>query len=197
MTESLNNTTKERDEVKAKLESATDNLEIARVNVKEKTEESEKLQDQVKVLTSDLSNTTKDRDETKLKFENTQKELATLQHHYGVSKDTQLARLCEAEKQKEEYRKMLETLQSQMTNLQKDAIKCGELMNRLRESEECRRKLHNKVVELRGNIRVFVRTRPFLGEESAADGAPIRVRSCCCCVSFVRRKQANHAMSLK
>ena len=183
MTESLNNTTKERDEVKAKLESATDNLEIARVNVKEKTEESENLQDQVQVLTSDLSNT--------------QKELATLQHHYGVSKDTQLARLCEAEKQKEEYRKMLETLQSQMTNLQKDAIKCGELMNRLRESEECRRKLHNKVVELRGNIRVFVRTRPFLGEESAADGAPIRVRSCCCCVSFVRRNRANHAMFLK
>ena len=119
------NTTKERDELKAKLETATDDLEISRVNIKEKTEHNEKLQDQVKVLTSDLSSTTKDRDENKLKLENTQKELATLQHHYGVSKDTQLARLCEAEKQKEEYHKMLETLQSQMTNLQKDAIKCG------------------------------------------------------------------------
>ena len=158
MTESLDKTTKERDELNSKLETAREDLEISRVNIKEKTEHNEKLQDQVKVLTSDLSSTTKDRDENKLKLENTQKELSTLQHHYGVSKDTQLARLCEAEKQKEEYRKMLETLQSQMTNLQKDAIKCGELMNRLRESEDCRRKLHNKVVELRGNIRVFVRS---------------------------------------
>ena len=52
-------------------------LEISRVNIKEKTEHNEKLQDQVKVLTSDLSSTTKDRDENKLKLENTQKELAT------------------------------------------------------------------------------------------------------------------------
>ena len=38
MTESLDNTTKERDELKAKLETATDDLEISRVNIKEKTE---------------------------------------------------------------------------------------------------------------------------------------------------------------
>lgn len=110
-------------------------------------------------------------------------ELATLKHHHGVSKDTQLARLCAAEKQKDEYKSMLENLQGKMTGLQAEAVKVSELLERLRESEATRRRLHNKVQELRGNIRVFIRTRPFLGderEELESDGvkcAPLRCRA--------------------
>ena len=37
-----------------------------------------------------------------------------------------------------------------------------ELKEQLMKGEQQRRKMHNRIQELRGNIRVFVRTRPFL-----------------------------------
>ncbi|KAJ2827389.1 kinesin-like nuclear fusion protein [Coemansia sp. 'formosensis'] len=39
---------------------------------------------------------------------------------------------------------------------------------KLRSEESTRRKLHNAIQELKGNIRVFCRVRPLLGEEKAA-----------------------------
>ena len=62
--------------------------------------------------------------------------------------------------------------------------RCDALLRRVKEleaqlakGEELRRQLHNVIQELRGNIRVFVRTRPFLGgdgstQENAIDMKP-------------------------
>lgn len=47
------------------------------------------------------------------------------------------------------------------------AARLGELEDKLRWEETQRRKLHNMVQELKGNIRVFCRVRPLLGEETA------------------------------
>lgn len=44
-----------------------------------------------------------------------------------------------------------------------------ELEEQAREDQKIRRKLHNAVQELKGNIRVFCRVRPFLGGEDAAE----------------------------
>lgn len=53
----------------------------------------------------------------------------------------------------------------------------SELEAQLAKGEELRREMHNRIQELRGNIRVFVRTRPFLpgdgdGKESSIDVQP-------------------------
>src|SRR5688572_4809213 len=42
-----------------------------------------------------------------------------------------------------------------------------ELEHSRREHELLRRKLHNTIQELKGNIRVFCRLRPFLGDEAS------------------------------
>ena len=52
-----------------------------------------------------------------------------------------------------------------------------ELQEQVIKGEKLRRKMHNRIQELRGNIRVFVRTRPFLpgdgdGLDSAVDVSP-------------------------
>ena len=45
---------------------------------------------------------------------------------------------------------------------------------KLRDEETARRQLHNMILELKGNIRVFVRVRPLLGDEAlGTDGAAI------------------------
>lgn len=51
----------------------------------------------------------------------------------------------------------------------------GELEAELREAESLRRKLHNEVQELRGNIRVFARIRPALPQQSGSALATIRL----------------------
>jgi kinesin family protein C1 len=42
----------------------------------------------------------------------------------------------------------------------------GDLESQLREAEMMRRKLHNEIQELRGNIRVFVRVRPNISNDA-------------------------------
>ena len=47
-------------------------------------------------------------------------------------------------------------------------------MEKMRWGETERRRLHNMVLELKGNIRVFCRMRPLLGEERQAAGGDIK-----------------------
>lgn len=49
-----------------------------------------------------------------------------------------------------------------------------DLENELREAESLRRKLHNEVQELRGNIRVFARVRPSLPSQASSALATLR-----------------------
>ncbi|RKP10895.1 P-loop containing nucleoside triphosphate hydrolase protein [Thamnocephalis sphaerospora] len=49
--------------------------------------------------------------------------------------------------------------------LEENAALIAELESKIREEEMVRRKLHNTIQELKGNIRVFCRVRPLLGNE--------------------------------
>ena len=107
----------------------------------------------------------------------------------------------QAEKE-EEHRKEVEQLQFEMRVMQNRAAKAEDLVDesamgeddavlkarieerdrRIREleeqllnSESQRRRMHNCIQELRGNIRVFVRTRPFLPSDGAACDSAIGV----------------------
>jgi len=51
----------------------------------------------------------------------------------------------------------------------------AELEEQLLSGEQLRRALHNRIQELRGNIRVFVRTRPFLPNDGAASNSSIDI----------------------
>jgi len=50
--------------------------------------------------------------------------------------------------------------------------KIAELESQVLKGEQTRRQMHNRIQELRGNVRVFVRTRPFLpGDEQTSDSS--------------------------
>lgn len=53
-------------------------------------------------------------------------------------------------------------------------MRIRELERQLHDSEVARRKLHNKVQELRGNVRIFVRCRPFLPSDEEGGPSPVR-----------------------
>lgn len=49
----------------------------------------------------------------------------------------------------------------------------ADMEHKLIEGENLRKKLHNTILELKGNIRVFCRVRPLLPDDSAAEGAVV------------------------
>ena len=59
--------------------------------------------------------------------------------------------------------------ESQENMILLDSQKVLEYEEKIREGETQRRKLHNLVQELRGNVRVFARVRPFLPNDTAQD----------------------------
>ena len=81
------------------------------------------------------------------------------------------ARIEFLESGREEQSQSFERLNQQMM----DALaETHEAKEKLRKEETLRRKLHNQVQELKGNIRVFCRVRPSLNAETATDVADIQ-----------------------
>jgi kinesin family protein C1 len=100
------------------------------------------------------------------KKEEHKKEIASLQFEMSVLK-TRASKvvddekvLCDTEEEDEAVLK---------ARIEERDRRIVELEKQLFEGEQLRRQMHNRIQELRGNIRVYVRTRPFLpgdGEES-------------------------------
>ena len=81
------------------------------------------------------------------------------------------ARIEFLESGREEQSQSFERLNQQMM----DALtETNETKDKLRREETLRRKLHNQVQELKGNIRVFCRVRPSLNDEDPSEMAPIQ-----------------------
>lgn len=81
------------------------------------------------------------------------------------------ARIEFLESGREEQSQSFERLNQQMV----DALaETNETKDKLRKEETLRRKLHNQVQELKGNIRVFCRVRPSLSNEGSSQVAPIQ-----------------------
>jgi kinesin family protein C1 len=78
------------------------------------------------------------------------------------------ARIEFLESGREEQSEAFERLNQQMMDAMAETNAAKE---KLRREETLRRKLHNQVQELKGNIRVFCRVRPTLGNEGASDAA--------------------------
>mmetsp|Transcript_24932 Transcript_24932/g.52202 ORF Transcript_24932/g.52202 Transcript_24932/m.52202 type:complete len:1014 (-) Transcript_24932:390-3431(-) len=62
-----------------------------------------------------------------------------------------------------------------MARIEERDRRISELEEQLVSGEQLRRALHNRIQELRGNIRVYVRTRPFLPNDGAARNSSIDI----------------------
>ncbi|OQR88827.1 kinesin, partial [Thraustotheca clavata] len=75
----------------------------------------------------------------------------------------EMAALCKAQSEAEVYKMRLNEAQNSTTqSLEAKNQLIAELTTKVKEGEALRRKMHNQIQELRGNVRVFARARPFL-----------------------------------
>jgi chromosome segregation ATPase len=101
------------------------------------------------------------------------KEIETLRESLGASEESKEMKLCEANKERLVlHRRVKEMKAMEIRAAERDA-EIARLQDALYGSEVQRRALHNTVQELKGNIRVYVRVRPFLPAD--ADPAAARV----------------------
>ena len=69
--------------------------------------------------------------------------------------------------------------------------KIAELEAQVMKGEQLRRQMHNRIQELRGNVRVFVRTRPFLPDDDQESDPSIQVLPDGESLSIVDRRNGN------
>ncbi|KAI5642204.1 hypothetical protein M9H77_00282 [Catharanthus roseus] len=177
--------------------SLQEQLTSSRASQEDAVRQKETLASEVGCLRGDLQQARDDRDRQKSQVQALTAELANYQEFVGKSSadiDTLTVKTNELEatclSQTEKIRRLQEQLnfaekKSQLSDMsametrteyeeQKKFIL--ELQNRLAEAEmkivegeKLRKKLHNTILELKGNIRVFCRVRPLLSDDAATE----------------------------
>ncbi|TYZ65274.1 hypothetical protein PybrP1_007019 [[Pythium] brassicae (nom. inval.)] len=106
-------------------------------------------------------------------------EVKTLRERVSSARDGDLEELCTVKREAEVLRLRLKELSNQGTQTvaQKDKL-IEELQEKVKVGDKLRRTMHNTIQELRGNVRVFARTRPFLPSDRAGSADPVPAISC-------------------
>ncbi|CAP80934.1 Pc12g13070 [Penicillium rubens Wisconsin 54-1255] len=137
-------------------------IQKSQIELERKDREITTLQDGLQARKADLDRERRTVQELKLNLDTASSNSVTLESSIRALK----ARIEFLESGREEQSKSFERCNQQMMDAfaETEAIK-----EKLRREETLRRKLHNQVQELKGNIRVFCRVRPSLNSEPASD----------------------------
>ncbi|KAJ5384103.1 hypothetical protein N7517_002014 [Penicillium concentricum] len=137
-------------------------IQKSQIELERKDREITTMQDRLQALKADLDRERRTVQELKLNLDTTSSNSVTLESSIRALK----ARIEFLESGREEQSKSFERCNREMM----DAFAATEaIKEKLRREETLRRKLHNQVQELKGNIRVFCRVRPSLNSEPASD----------------------------
>ncbi|DAZ94751.1 TPA: hypothetical protein N0F65_011567 [Lagenidium giganteum] len=101
-------------------------------------------------------------------------EVHTLRQGASSVQHGDLEELCEVKREADVLRLRLKELSNKeaMSLAQRDKL-IEELQEKVRQGERIRRTMHNTIQELRGNVRVFARTRPYLPSDHAENADPV------------------------
>ncbi|KAG1683919.1 hypothetical protein DVH05_012547 [Phytophthora capsici] len=106
-------------------------------------------------------------------------EVQTLRARASTVRDGDIEELCKVKREADILRRRLTELTNQgvQSIAQKDNI-ISELEQKIKQGDKLRRAMHNTIQELRGNVRVFARTRPFLPSDKCDPKVTTPVISC-------------------
>ncbi|KAL2861106.1 putative kinesin family protein (KlpA) [Aspergillus lucknowensis] len=136
--------------------------QLSQIELDKKVKELAATQDDLQGLRAELERERKNNQNLRQNLDTAGSNSVTLESTISALK----ARIEFLESGREEQSQAFERLNQQMM----DAVaETNVAKEKLRKEETLRRKLHNQVQELKGNIRVFCRVRPTLGAEEVSD----------------------------
>ncbi|EGZ29497.1 hypothetical protein PHYSODRAFT_552798 [Phytophthora sojae] len=108
-----------------------------------------------------------------------QSEVETLRTRASSVRDGDIEELCKVKREADILRRRLGELTNQgaQSIAEKDKV-ISELQEKIKHGDKLRRAMHNTIQELRGNVRVFARTRPFLPSDHCDPNTTVPVISC-------------------
>ncbi|KAL2825218.1 P-loop containing nucleoside triphosphate hydrolase protein [Aspergillus cavernicola] len=140
--------------------------QLSQIELDKKVKELAAAQGDLQALRTELDRERKNTQNLRLNIDTVSSNSVTLESTIGALK----ARIEFLESGREEQSEAFERLNQQMMDA---AAETNAAKEKLRREETLRRKLHNQVQELKGNIRVFCRVRPTLGDEGVSDAAQV------------------------
>lgn len=170
-------------------------LNVMRV---EKTKMVKQHQDDYKELNEKYTKANEELMETKTnltmisdKKDSLDTQLAAFTANQGASQQEQMEKICKLSVENETLKKQLGTASEHAVQLLEAEKKIKELEDKIYSREAERRKLHNLVQELRGNVRVAVRVRPLLGNEPNEESNEFGAVKCDKHASFVTLQRSD------
>jgi uncharacterized coiled-coil DUF342 family protein len=161
-TEKLSRVTGEMETLKSimgsRIKELGDSLQTTLLDLKQMGSEKDEFEQKLNVALEEIQKDAKRKDEFVAQIENNSVEIESMHETTGSMQrrikelEQQLAM---AQQERDDARLRLETSDDRE----------GDLFTKLRESHRVRRELHNRVMQLSGNIRVYVRVRPTLPGE--------------------------------
>lgn len=138
--------------------------QLSQIELDKKVKELASAQDDLQASRTELERERKNTNNLRHNLDTSSANSVTLESTISALK----ARIEFLESGREEQSEAFERLNQQMMDA---AAETNAAKEKLRREETLRRKLHNQVQELKGNIRVFCRVRPTLGIEDASEVA--------------------------
>ncbi|KAL4920115.1 P-loop containing nucleoside triphosphate hydrolase protein [Aspergillus aurantiobrunneus] len=138
--------------------------QLSQIELDKKVKELAAVQDDLQSLRTELERERKNTNNLRQNLDTASSNSVTLESTISALK----ARIEFLESGREEQSQSFERLNQQMMDA---AAETNAAKEKLRREETLRRKLHNQVQELKGNIRVFCRVRPTLEVEGISDAA--------------------------
>ncbi|CAK7350899.1 unnamed protein product [Dovyalis caffra] len=157
--------------------SLQDQLNLARTAQDEALNQKDTLANEVKCLRGELQQVREDRDRQVAQVQVLTSDVVKYKESTGES-CAKLEHLMEKTKSLEEtcssQREQIRLLEHQLTAAnEKLKERLAETEYQLVEGEKLRKKLHNTILELKGNIRVFCRVRPVLPDDGVGSEPPV------------------------
>ncbi|KAL4933332.1 putative kinesin family protein (KlpA) [Aspergillus undulatus] len=138
--------------------------QLSQIELDKKVKELAGVENDLQALRTELERERKNTNNLRQNLDTVSSNSVTLESTISALK----ARIEFLESGSQEQSQAFERLNQQMMDA---AAETNAAKEKLRREETLRRKLHNQVQELKGNIRVFCRVRPTLGTEGVSDAA--------------------------